>query len=769
MYHDFCKSKNKKNRSLQLCLLLSVILFTINPLLAIDSLQVHWSTYIGGSEGLDFGGLTWELADNVSGMVADNSGNLYIVGTTKTTNLSGRTNYHTTQHICAFVTKLNSAGIIQWTTYVGGSPAGNAGSQGFGICVDTNGDNVFITGSTPTDADFPGHLHPDWLSGGAFVTSIRTSDGLIQWSRMLTRYTAGQGNAICVHDGYLFVTGLIGMNGELQNPKNTEMGNGDAFIYKLTTAGTVMACCFYGGSKGREYGNDIFIDNQNNIYLTGEIFWSIDETDYDLPGEKNEWRGQQCDGFVCKFDSDLNVLWSRYIGGSNYDFAYDITGDNQGNLWIAGASSSYDHEGEIIEPFNGDVFTVDGYITKINASGNKVDWTSFAGYLGGGVTCPKLLPGRKIITVSKCAASSFGLQMFDADLGYHQWFIGEGNFLPPYDPDTFKDIFVDESMNIYICGDAPYNNTNFPNRNNEHSGRGYDAFLVKTSPKGEFFNFQNDLMSPWEPISPECWSVQNGKLVFTGINQHLFRLILLNEFFYNFTYQVQARKVSGSTTYGIFFRRDPQTKDAYQFGINSEGEYFVNYWKDNNSQRIIDFTSSDAIKPGLNVWNTLKVTAEEDTLKFYANGVILNSLEGAAIMGGYMGLFGEDNQNVTNIIEFDNVYIGSYTTTPTDVEEAEIASSLTQEFGLAQNYPNPFNPTTTIKYTIPKESKVILSIYNLLGEEVITLVDIVQQSGTYTVHWNGMTEDGTLCPSGLYIYKMKAGDFAFSKKLMLIR
>ena len=571
-----------------------------------------------------------------------------------------------------------------------------------------------------------------------------------------------------MHDGLIYIAGYS-MKYELLGAENEYSGGlDDAFISKLTPDGTVVTSAWYGGSQS-DKGNDIFVDDLGNIYVTGNLFWEYvsPNPDYDLPHELNEWRGDQRDGFVCKLSSALEVQWSRYIGGMNHDYANNIIGDNQGNLWITGSTYSDNLEGEIIEPYNGYSWPGgDGFLTKLDTGGN-VDWASFAGYSGAIMSRQKLLPCREIITISKSAPSSFGLQMFDADLGYCEWFIVERDFI--HSLNLFKDIFVDEAMNIYICGDAHYLNTNFPNRNNEHSGQGYDGFVVKTSPKGEFNNFQNGQISPWEPDSPECWSVQDGKLIFTGINQHLYRLILFNEMFYNFTYQVQAQKVSGSTTYGMFFRRDPQTKDAYQFGSNSEGEYFVNYWKDHQSQRMIDFTSSDAIKPGLNVWNTLKVDARDDTLRFYANGVILDSLEGAAIMGGYMGLFGEDNQDVTNVIEFDNVLIGTYTTMPTGIEEEEIASSLPQGFGLAQNYPNPFNPATTITYTIPKESKVALRIYNVLGEEVITLVDTFQPGGTYGVQWNGRTEHGSLCPSGLYVGTIKAGDFVDTKKVILMR
>ena len=85
-------------------------------------------------------------------------------------------------------------------------------------------------------------------------------------------------------------------------------------------------------------------------------------------------------------------------------------------------------------------------------------------------------------------------------------------------------------------------------------------------------------------------------------------------------------------------------------------------------------------------------------------------------------------------------------------------------FKLYQNYPNPFNPVTSIDYTVPKSNFVTLRVYNLLGEEVSTLVNEVKQSGKYEVKFNG--SDLT---SGVYFYQMKAGNFSDTKKFILMK
>jgi hypothetical protein len=85
-------------------------------------------------------------------------------------------------------------------------------------------------------------------------------------------------------------------------------------------------------------------------------------------------------------------------------------------------------------------------------------------------------------------------------------------------------------------------------------------------------------------------------------------------------------------------------------------------------------------------------------------------------------------------------------------------------FALYQNYPNPFNPTTTIRYQLPKESNVTIKIYDILGTEVATLLNEKKDSGTYEVELNGI-----VLASGTYFYKIQAGDFIQTKKMLLLK
>ena len=87
-------------------------------------------------------------------------------------------------------------------------------------------------------------------------------------------------------------------------------------------------------------------------------------------------------------------------------------------------------------------------------------------------------------------------------------------------------------------------------------------------------------------------------------------------------------------------------------------------------------------------------------------------------------------------------------------------------FALGQNYPNPFNPSTSIEFSIPERSKVTIRIMNLLGEEVhAPIVDEVKEPGKYTIEFS----DADNLPSGTYIYRMDAGTFSASKRMVLLK
>ncbi|UCE08413.1 MAG: T9SS type A sorting domain-containing protein, partial [bacterium] len=130
--------------------------------------------------------------------------------------------------------------------------------------------------------------------------------------------------------------------------------------------------------------------------------------------------------------------------------------------------------------------------------------------------------------------------------------------------------------------------------------------------------------------------------------------------------------------------------------------------------------------------------------------------------------------NVTAIAidEYGNTSIFSEVAVITSVEQLE-QNNIPETFSLFQNYPNPFNPRTTIQLEIPYTGKPLLKVellvYNLKGELIRTLMNEDKSSGAYKVFWDGLDEAGNKVATGIYLYRIRAGEFNATKKMILTK
>jgi len=96
-------------------------------------------------------------------------------------------------------------------------------------------------------------------------------------------------------------------------------------------------------------------------------------------------------------------------------------------------------------------------------------------------------------------------------------------------------------------------------------------------------------------------------------------------------------------------------------------------------------------------------------------------------------------------------------------------TNLVHEFSLQQNYPNPFNAGTTIEYQLSETSRVQLKIFDILGQEVVTLNEGTQPAGLHRIQWDGLTSGRQRAASGVYLYRIMAGERTETKKLLLLK
>ena len=137
----------------------------------------------------------------------------------------------------------------------------------------------------------------------------------------------------------------------------------------------------------------------------------------------------------------------------------------------------------------------------------------------------------------------------------------------------------------------------------------------------------------------------------------------------------------------------------------------------------------------------------------------IGTLNALNIVSTGSNIFGWAASSAGNIAGF------SGTASAVDAKTGPIPS----QFVLQQNYPNPFNPQTTIEFDLPKAVRVSLKIFNAAGAEVATLVDNVMSAGVHDVVWNGRNGSGAVAASGVYFYRVAAGEFAATKKMLLIK
>ncbi len=112
---------------------------------------------------------------------------------------------------------------------------------------------------------------------------------------------------------------------------------------------------------------------------------------------------------------------------------------------------------------------------------------------------------------------------------------------------------------------------------------------------------------------------------------------------------------------------------------------------------------------------------------------------------------------------------GVFRSVESTISVDEIYGRIPSSFALFQNYPNPFNPSTIINYSLPNESAVTITIYDMLGKEIDQLISQKQPSGKHSIQWNGIDHDGNIASAGIYLYQITAGDFVQTKKMVLMK
>jgi len=331
-----------------------------------------WITFLGGTGG-DYG----------NGIAVDQSGNVYVCGTSSATWGSPVRAYAADRD--AFAAKLDPNGRLLWNTFLGG-PALDSASA---IAVDASG-NVYIGGDSDDRQFLP---DPKWGSpvrtftagSDAFAAKLDTN-GILLWNTFLGGTGLELGWSIAVdRSGNVYMCGYSApyLNVYPYSDPSwgwpvrsfTREGYSDAFAAKLDMNGILLWNTFLGGT-GSDIATGIAVDGSGSVYVTGDsdARWGIIRRRF-LSSVRAYTAGD--DGFVAKLDQNGTLVWNTFLGGTGYDQAWSIAVDGSNNVYVGGLYSDATWGSPVRAYTEGhDVFAA-----KLDANGTLV-WNTFLGGAG---------------------------------------------------------------------------------------------------------------------------------------------------------------------------------------------------------------------------------------------------------------------------------------------------------------------------------------------------------------------------------------------------
>jgi hypothetical protein len=186
-------------------------------------------------------------------------------------------------------------------------------------------------------------------------------------------------------------------------------------------------------------------------------------------------------------------------------------------------------------------------------------------------------------------------------------------------------------------------------------------------------------------------------------------------------------------------------------------------WKDVISDVGIKFVdATSAAQPEIKVANTLINQWEELTFDFSSRIGVYPVVKDQIVIFPDFDLTGRTQDN---ICYFDNISFSPSNSVGVDNRR----ETLPQGFALEQNFPNPFNPFTTLRYDLPEDALVNITIYDMMGRVVKTLINDQQTAGYKSIQWNATNDNNQPVSAGLYLYTIQAGDYSQTKKMVLLK
>ncbi len=557
-------------------------------------------------------------------------------------------------------------------------------------------------------------------------------------------------------------------------------------VYSQEKMNIDFIATYFGGSDG-EHNDYIAVDDSGYVFLVGHTYST------DLP-VKNAYQSVpqgEIDAFIVRFKPDLSdITFSTYLGGSSYDEIKEIAIDNIGDIYVTGLTYSEDFpvtDSAYDDSFNGGEY--DGFFAKISSAGELL----YSTYIGGsgkdfgmsisvdesmrvyiaGNTESNDFPVKSALIDTNSGNGDIFLLKFDMenDSLLFSSYIGGGN------KDYIRKISFDDTYNIHIGGNTQSSDFPIINGFDTTYHGNQDGFIMKINRDCNAIIYSSFIGgNGTDDIYDLC--INNNEAFFIGNTQSTDLTCSENAFSTNKKggYDLLIGKINSlgdSLLYLSYFGGDNVDGDPSIKAYPSYDETIII----TGSTESTDFPVSD------NAYDSTVTNSDFffSVLDINNKEILYSSYFGGSNIEWASELFFVNDSIVyfcgsSNSIDFpntENTYMENLKGDRDEIlmrftlrsvaaiEEPEY--NVPDKLQLNQNHPNPFNNITTIGYQIPMDSDVKLSVYNLAGQEIKSLVNEYQSAGEYQITWNA---EGL--PGGIYICQLTANEHTFQKKMILM-
>jgi hypothetical protein len=529
-----------------------------------------------------------------------------------------------------------------------------------------------------------------------------------------------------------------------------------------------------GGGNKSDDAYRVAADGAGNIYVVG----SFGSDTLRLGGFHVRRAGSlstSADFFVAKLNSSGVVQWLKSSGTARHATCYGVALDASGNVYIAGTFMGTATFGSIAITTT----TADAFVAKLTPDGDYI-WvqksTSGAGSSAGAYDLFVTAGGEVLVTGFFLGAPTFGLKTLShpsngsgifvgklsAD-GSWQWALDAGGTSTTRDFNA-RDIVADTDGNAYLTGNFKATAT-FGATALTSSGDS-DAFVARASSTGQWTWAQKGGGKGLDKGISIAIDRQNNIYV-AGVANDTARFgnTTLVSTFFGMPFLVKYDQ-SGAALRAVRVPGLPPPDISSSLAVDSDNNVYIsgslNFGTAAFGSTVWQGTDAVGVfLAKMDVHGNYQWAVKSGALDNMANGLAIGP-NGEYYIVGYFALSTTiGTSSLVSRGSFDFFIAKLSGTVSTSVERTSAAPS---GFSLTQNYPNPFNPSTTITFDVPSAGAVSLAVFDMLGRRVATLVNEQLQPGRYRTTW-----DATGLPSGVYVYRLQAGGFVQTRKLLLAK